>query len=92
MLEALNGRMVQLEMDLLVGISFAMNLQMSSNHLVFSPNVTSNMTLNCSLVLLHSIVASIALLLQNYLKFVVNSVIICRRVGSSPVAALMGLQ
>ena len=30
------GRMVQFEMDLLIGISFAMNMQMFSNHLGFS--------------------------------------------------------
>ena len=29
------GRMVQFKMDLLVGISFAMNMQTFSNHLVF---------------------------------------------------------
>ena len=59
------GRMVQLQMDLLVGISFAMSMQMFSNHLVFPPNVKSNMILSCYLVPLHSIVASIAFLLQN---------------------------
>ena len=59
------GRMVQFEMGLLIGISFAMYLQMSSNHLVFPPNMTSNMTLSCYLVSLHSTIASIALLMQN---------------------------
>ena len=58
-------RMLQFEMDLLAGISFAMNLQMSSNHLVFPPNVTSNMTSSCYLVPLHSTVASIMFLLHN---------------------------
>ena len=29
------GMMVQFKMDLLIGISFVMNLQMSSNHLGF---------------------------------------------------------
>ena len=59
------GRMVQFEMDLVVGISFAMNLQTYSNHLVLPPNVTSSMISNFYLVQLHSIVTSIALLLQN---------------------------
>ena len=59
------GRMVQFEMNLLVGISFTMNMQTSLNHLVFLPNVTSNMILNCCLVPHHSIIASIAFLLQN---------------------------
>ena len=63
------GRMVQFEMNLLIGISFVMNMQMFSNHLVFPmnmPNVTSiHMILSCCLVPRHSIVASIAFLLQN---------------------------
>ena len=59
------GKIVKFEMDLLVGISFAMNMQMFSNHLVFPPNVISNMILSCCLVPHHSIVASIACLLQN---------------------------
>ena len=59
------GKMVQFEMDLLVGISFEMSMQMFSNHLVFPPNVKSNMILSCYLVPHHSIVASIVFLLQN---------------------------
>ena len=51
--------------NLLVGISFAMSMQMFSNHLVFPPNVKSNMILSCCLVPNHSIVASITFLLQN---------------------------
>ena len=86
------GRMVQFKMDLLVGISFAMSMQMFSNHLVFPPNMISNMILSCCLVPHHSIVASIAFLLQNYQKFVVRSMTICRKAGLSPVAALMGLR
>ena len=31
------GRTVQFEMNPLLGISFAMNMHMSSNHLVFPP-------------------------------------------------------
>ena len=85
------GRMVQLKMELLIGISFVMNMRMFSNHLVFPPNVTSNMTLSCYLEPLYSIFASFAFLLQNYQKFVVNSMTICGKVGLSPVAALMEL-
>ena len=53
------GRMVQFKMDLLVGISFVMNLQMSLNHMVFPPNVISSMILSCYLVPLHIIIASL---------------------------------
>ena len=42
-----DGMMVQFEMNLLIGISFAMNMQMSSNHQVFLPNMISNMILSC---------------------------------------------
>ena len=51
--------------DLLVGISFAMNMQMFSNHLVSLPNVKSSTILSCYLVPHHSIVTSITFLLQN---------------------------
>ena len=60
-----DGMMVQFEMKLLIGITFAMNLQMSLHHLVFPPNVTSNMILSCYLVPLYSIIVSITSLLQN---------------------------
>ena len=60
-----DGEDGSVEMDLLVGISFAMNMQMFSNHLVFPPNVKSSTILSCYLVPHHSIIASIAFLLQN---------------------------
>ena len=59
------GRMVQLQMDLLIGISFAMSMQMFSNHLVFPPNVKSSTILSCYLVPHHSIIGNITFLLQN---------------------------
>ena len=59
------GVMVKFEMDLLVGIIFVMNMQMSSKHLVFPPNVTSSLILNCCLVPHHSIVVNTAFRLQN---------------------------
>ena len=87
-----NGRMVQFEMNLLIGISFAMNMQTFLNHLVFLPNVTSNMILSCCLVPHHSIIATVTFLLQNQQKFVVNLMTVCRKVGSSPVKVHMGLR